>query len=90
MGKNPGVIAGTIHDPAGKPIPGARAFFTSGPGSFPDTAALTDGSGSFALSAPTPGSYDVQFMADGYEPRTVQVAVKAGDKKSLSVVLESA
>jgi Carboxypeptidase regulatory-like domain len=90
MRKNPGVISGTIRNPAGNPVPGARAFFTAGPGSFPDTAALTDGAGGFALSAPTPGSYEIQCVADGYKPRSVQVTVAPGEKKSVRVVLDPA
>jgi len=66
-------------DASGRPVGGARVYFASGPGSFPDMAALTGEDGSFALAAPSAGTYAVQVHADGFEQATASVSLKAGD-----------
>jgi hypothetical protein len=55
-----GVVRGAVHDAAGNPVAGASVFFTSGPTPLPDIAALTDSEGRFALSAPAPGTYQLE------------------------------
>ncbi|MBF6049385.1 hypothetical protein GO001_30055 [Streptomyces sp. NRRL B-1677] len=52
-----GVIRGTVRDAAGAPVAGARVAFTDGPVPLPDVAAVTDGEGRFALTAPAAGTY---------------------------------
>jgi hypothetical protein len=60
------LISGIVRSANGQPVAGARVFFTSGPGSFPDIAALTDDQGRFALSAPSPGTYEIECAASGF------------------------
>ena len=77
-------------DEAGRPTGGARVYFASGPGSFPDMAALTGEDGSFALSAPNEGTYEVQVQADGFAQATTSVSLKAGEKRTIRVELRKA
>jgi hypothetical protein len=71
------LISGIVRSADGKPVTGASVFFASGPGSFPDIAALTDGQGRFALSAPSPGTYEIECAASGFAPtRTAATALK--------------
>ncbi|MFG1997850.1 carboxypeptidase-like regulatory domain-containing protein [Spirillospora sp. NPDC048911] len=73
------LIEGVVRDRAGHPAPGARVFFTAGPGSFPDVAAVTDGDGRFVLTAPSPGDYTVQSQADDGQAARTTVTVRADD-----------
>jgi len=85
-----GLISGTVVDEAGRAVGGARVYFASGPGSFPDMAALTGEDGSFALGAPTAGTYAVQVQADGFAQATTSVSLKAAEKRSVRVELRRA
>jgi hypothetical protein len=69
-------------------VQGARVFFVAGPGSFPDVAFLTSGDGSFALSAPTAGSYSLGCVADDHSSATVSVEVPEGGVAGLEIRLE--
>ena len=67
------VIHGTVRDASGLPVPQARAYFLSGPGPFPDIAAVTDPHGAFTLSAPSRGSYRIECAADGFAPEVTPI-----------------
>jgi len=69
------VIRARVLDTEGHPVAGARVFFVRGPSSFPDVAALTDASGLVLLAAPSPGIYEVQAVADGFQPQTIAITV---------------
>jgi hypothetical protein len=84
----PALIACRVVDAEGHPVAGARVFFVGGPGSFPDIAALTDGDGAATLAAPTPGTYQVQVVADGYVPQVPTATVSERGTTTLDVVLE--
>ena len=88
--QGPALISGRVLTADGAPIAGARVYFVSGPGSFPDVAALTNDDGAFTLSAPTPGTYEIQGAADGFASRTVEAAVSAGEKASIEIALDKA
>jgi hypothetical protein len=60
-------------------VAGARVYFASGPGAFPDLAALTDAQGAFALGASNPGEYVIEASADAYAPGRVTVTVRDRD-----------
>ena len=77
-------------DEAGRPVVGARVYYASGPGAFPDLAALTGADGGFALSAPNAGRYEVQVQADGYARQTTATSLKAGEKRTLRIELRKA
>lgn len=89
MGRS-GLISGAVVDGAGRPVAGARVYFASGPGSFPDVAALTGGEGRFSLSAPMAGTYEVQVQADGFVPETVAVRLRVGERSTIRIRLREA
>lgn len=66
---------------------GARVLFTCAPAPLPDVAALTGEDGSFTLSAPTSGGYELAVHADGFVPAFVRCELSAADAKPLRVIL---
>lgn len=83
------LVAGVVKDPTGKPVAGARVYFTSGPGGFPDIAGLTDEHGAFTLTAHGAGSYQLECAAEGYATASVTVAVRSGQDARVAILLES-
>jgi hypothetical protein len=84
------LVSGVVTDAAGKPVAGARVYFTSGPGSFPDVAGLTDARGAFTLTASGAGNYQLECAAEGYATANVSVAVASGQDARVTVSLASA
>jgi len=80
-------IFGIVRDPHGNPVAQARVYFTGGPGSWPDIAALTDSHGAFSLSAPSAGTYNIECVAEGFVPATATVAVTEGQELHLDIWL---
>lgn len=78
------VIEGLAINISNRPVAGARVYFTSGPGSLPDVAALTSDDGMFSLTAPRPGRYEIACSADGFE--TAKRNVEAVDGKRVKIV----
>lgn len=58
------VISGVVVDAAGRAVSDARVYVVDGPSPVTDVAALTDGEGRFALSAPADGTYTVECRAE--------------------------
>ncbi len=58
------MIAGSVVDAQGRPVAGARVFFTETPVPMPEIAAVTDVDGRFVLAASAPGTYTVAGAAD--------------------------
>jgi carboxypeptidase family protein len=81
------LILGTVRGPEATPLAQARAFFVAGPGPFPDIAALTNERGEFALAAPSPGTYGIQCVAEGFEPQVVSVDAEESGETRLEVSL---
>lgn len=77
------MISGIVRSADGQPVAGARVFFATGPGSFPDIATLTDGQGRFALSAPAPGTYEIECDASGFA--TTRVTATALKDRQVNV-----
>jgi Carboxypeptidase regulatory-like domain len=77
------LVSGTVRDAGGDPIEGARVYFASGPVPLPDIAALTGPDGSFSLSAPTPGTYEVECAAEGRGTQREAVEVVDGEETRL-------
>ena len=75
----PRVIRGVVRDAAGAAVAQASVFFVRGPGRLPDVAALTDGQGRFALTAPRAGDYVIGSYADASGAAQVAVAVGIDD-----------
>lgn len=78
MSPNPALVSGLVHDENGQPVPMARVFFVSGPGSLPDIAALTDDHGAFTVSVGLSGTYQLQCVADGFHPTKLEVFLSGG------------
>jgi Carboxypeptidase regulatory-like domain len=81
------VIRGTVRDADGLPIPQARAYFVSGPGSYPDTAAVTDENGEFALAAPSGGRYRIGCSADGFGSEVTPVELPQTEEARVEIRL---
>ena len=84
----PSVISGKLYGPDGKPVAMARVYFSRGPGNLPDVAVLTDASGGFALSAPSPGTYEIASTADGFDTVKKSVEVHSGQSVQLELRLQ--
>lgn len=74
------MIEGEVIDGGGHPVANARVMVLTGPGSFPDTALLTDDAGRFVLGLPATGHYELGVQADGYEQASVGVQHSGGTK----------
>ena len=81
------LIAGTVVDAAGQPVPQAAVLFRASPVAVPDVAELTGPDGRFALHAPAAGRYRVAVHADGHAPAEEEVDVAAADPSPLTIVL---
>ena len=92
MSDNPRVIAGAVVDAEGNPLEGARVYFVEGPIPLPDIAALTDGKGRFALSAPVSGTYQLGVATEvpaGFVQKTTMVEVGEEQRIDLEVRLDT-
>jgi len=87
-GAGPAVIRGTVLTDSGEPLGGARVYFVRGPVALPDIAALTAEDGSFVLSAPAAGDYQIGAAADGFAPS--EASVRVGEADSARVTLHLA
>src|SRR5439155_8121001 len=83
------VISGTVLDPNGQPKANARVYFTSGPVSLPEIAAVTDSSGKFSLTAPAPGEYVIESAADEFGTQSTSVTVKGERPVNVKLQLKS-
>jgi hypothetical protein len=81
-------IRGRVRDPQGRPIAQAKVYFTSGPVPLPDIAMLTDSEGAFSISAPAPGTYQLECTADGFAPRGATISMPAEEITPLTIILE--
>ena len=78
-----GLVSGVVQDPDGEPVGGARVYFAGGPVPLPDIAALTGADGRFTLSAPAPGTYEVECAAEGQAAQRETVEVAEGEEARL-------
>lgn len=82
------VISGTVRGPDSKPVAGARVYFTEGPVSFPEIAAITDEGGAYSLTAPAPGKWAVACATDDFATKTSSVSVSGGKPVRLDFQLK--
>ncbi|MBZ0288658.1 MAG: carboxypeptidase-like regulatory domain-containing protein [Anaerolineae bacterium] len=78
-------ISGTIRDQNGKPVAGARVYFTSSPVSLPDIAALTDADGTFIVTVPVSGDYTLAAAAGDTPPTAFRVTVGVAEETRLEI-----
>jgi hypothetical protein len=88
-GSRPAVVRGTVLTGSGEPLGGARVYFVRGPVALPDIAALTAEDGSFVLSAPAAGEYEIGAAADGFASSEVSVRVAEGDSARVTLHLDA-
>lgn len=69
------LIQGTVLDAGGRPVPQARVYIVRAPTAVPDVAALSDDRGSFTLSVPQAGDYEVGAASDEQGSATAAVTV---------------
>ena len=70
------LISGKVVDERGQPAAWARVMVTRSPVPVPDIAMLTSDDGSFTLSVPVKGSYEIQVgrsIADRRVTATINV-----------------
>lgn len=82
------IFSGKVLDSKRNAISGARVFFSAGPGSLPDVAALTNHEGEFTLSAPIQGAYTIEFAADGFQETRLTITIPGDPTGGLAVQLE--
>jgi hypothetical protein len=88
MTQKPSVISGVVHDAQGRPVEQARVYFTGGPVPLPEIAALTGSDGSFALTAPAPGTYQIQVATDTSATARAEVIVTEGEEARVKIKLK--
>jgi hypothetical protein len=72
-----GDISGTLMDPSGAVIPGAK-IVVANPGTGDKKTAVSGANGSFRVSLLSPGTYKVTVTATGFTTTTTSVVVSAG------------
>ena len=86
--QKPSVISGVVRDARGRPVAGARVYFTKGPVALSDIATITGSDGSFALSAPAPGKYEIECATDTLPPVRKSITVTAGKEVRTEIKLD--
>jgi hypothetical protein len=74
----PGSIRGTLVDPRGAPVPGARVKLSRGEQS-PNQEVVTGDDGQFSLAGITPGPFQLTISAAGFATQTYSGAVRSGE-----------
>jgi hypothetical protein len=82
-----GSIAGTVTDPQGAVVAGAKVSITS-KGTGTTTTPVVSSSGTFSSGPLAPGEFVVRIEANGFKTVQIPVTVQVGNVSSASVVLE--
>ena len=80
------IISGTVQDPSGAVVAGARIEITGGDLTQPIVLS-SDGQGKFASPELKPGSYSVRVVRDGFEPLVKAVDVRAAVELQLTLAI---
>jgi hypothetical protein len=75
----PGSIRGTLVDPRGAPVPGARVKLSRGDQSSPDQEVVTGDDGQFSLANAPPGPFQLTITAAGFATETYSGALRPGE-----------
>jgi hypothetical protein len=84
----PGRLHGQVTDPSGAVIPNATISLKNSSGL--TVPAKSDGSGGYDIKNLAPGTYTVTVSAKGFTKSALQVAIVAGQDKTLDLPLEIA
>jgi hypothetical protein len=88
MVKKPSVITGVVENAKGRPVAQARIYFVAGPDPLPEIASLTGSDGTFTLTAPSPGTYQIECATDTSAPVRVTVNVTGGKEAQTKIKLK--
>lgn len=79
----PGVIAGTVQDVSGFPLPGATVTARQADGFVVAGSAVTSANGSFTLSLP-PATYTIRATLQGFQSNEIGgIALRSGSRVNL-------
>ena len=70
------LVSGRVVDREGRPVAGARVFFSRGPAAVQDVALLTGDDGEYTMSAPSAGEYEITTIADEHGTTKASVDVQ--------------
>ena len=79
------IISGRVVDREGRPVPGARVFFSRGPGAYADVALLTGDDGEYSMAAPSEGQYEITTLADEHGSARATVDVSGDGVRDLEL-----
>lgn len=65
----------------------ARVSFIAGPVPLPDIAALTDIDGTFSLSAPVAGEYDIEVDMEQFVRKRLKITIALNEDKHVVINL---
>lgn len=85
-----GSVRGYVLTTRGRPVAEASVVVASGPGPFPDIAAVSDDDGSFVLDGFTPGTYILRAFAPDGGSGEGSVAVYGKGVATVRIVLGEA
>ncbi|HKV79142.1 MAG TPA: TonB-dependent receptor [Candidatus Sulfotelmatobacter sp.] len=77
-----GMIAGSVKDPSGAVLPGARVQIEKGP------SAVSDAQGQFILPNLTPGTYRLSVSYVGFSPLETSATVAGGQAARVDAILK--
>ncbi|HYR84248.1 MAG TPA: carboxypeptidase-like regulatory domain-containing protein, partial [Terriglobia bacterium] len=84
-----GALRGTVVDPAGAVVPGVTVSLLN-PTTGQTQTTMTDAKGLYAFSLLSPGTYDVEFSAQGFKTsRAMSVVVNVSEAPDLDAQLET-
>jgi Carboxypeptidase regulatory-like domain len=81
------IVSGRVVDPEGRPIEGARVFFSRGPASYADVSLVTGDNGEYTLAAPTEGEYEITTVTDEHGSTSTTVAVQREGVREIELKL---
>ncbi len=84
-----GTLSGTVTDPAGKPLPGAKVSVKNlQTGQSAETQ--TDSGGLYSVPSLAAGDYEVSASADGFGANVAKVTLAAGNQQTVNLSLTTA
>ncbi len=81
-------IAGTVKDPSGSPVAGAKVELEAVPPSGTSKTAAADASGGFRFEGLAPGRYRIRIAQPGFAPLEREVVLGASGGAALEIRLE--
>lgn len=79
------MIVGVVRDRTGAPVAGAVVSLAAGPVPLPDIAALTADDGSFRVTAPVPGAYELACHLPSGQRVATTVDIAADNAREVPV-----